>query len=151
MGYRSHVVSAIYGPTEDINKLIVLGKLAPLNVFDKFSCYIDLHAMTLGAVNQNKDSEFRVIMFEAPDVKWYDTYSDVQAWHKLMDHAKEMNLNVEFARVGEDPDDIERIESGDTLEYFLSVETHSSIDYLHFGDGSKIDLDTLNLQQGETA
>lgn len=146
MGYRSHVVSAIYGPTEDINKLIVLGKLAPLNVFDKFSCYIDLHA-----VNQYKDSEFRLIMFDAQDVKWYDTYSDVQAWHKLMDHAKEMNLNVEFARVGEDPDDIERIESGDNLEYLVSVETHSSIDYLHFGDGSKIDLDTLNLQQGETA
>ena len=146
MGYRSHVVSAIYGPTEDINKLIVLGKLAPLNVFDNFSCYIDLYA-----VNQYKDSEFRLIMFDAGDVKWYDTYSDVQAWHKLMDHAKEMNLNVEFARVGEDPDDIERIESGDNLEYLVSVETHSSIDYLHFGDGSKIDLDTLNLQQGETA
>ena len=150
MGYRSHVVSAIYGPTEDINKLIVLGKLAPLNVFDKFSCYIDLYAVNQFVVGY-KDSEFRLIMFDAQDVKWYDTYSDVQAWHKLMDNAKEMNLNVEFARVGEDPDDIERIESGDSLEGLLSVETYSSIDYLHFSDGTKIDLDTLNLQQGETA
>lgn len=90
-------------------------------------------------------------MFDADYVKWYDTYSDVQAWHKLMDHAQKMNLNVEFARVGEDPDDIETWESGEELEGFVRVETYTNIDYLRFGDGSKIDLDTLTLQQGEIA
>ena len=55
----------------------------------------------------------QVLCFEASDVKWYDSYSDVQ-WHQqlLKEVQKYSCATYRFVRLGEDPSDIEVDEYG---------------------------------------
>ena len=49
-----------------------------------------------------------VITFECTGTKWYESYPDVQAHHKLMNDASELyEAEYRFVRVGENDDDIE--------------------------------------------
>ena len=71
-------------------------------------------------------SEFEVdekrfrINFAADDVKWYESYPDVQCHEALISLAKEWadesdnpEIGYRFVRIGEDADDIEQREGGD--------------------------------------
>ena len=56
----------------------------------------------------------KYIRFQADDVKWYDSYAEikefnkfVEAFKQLADGENELTWAYEFARIGEDIDDIE--------------------------------------------
>jgi hypothetical protein len=58
------------------------------------------------------------VRFEAEDVKWYDSYSDVIAHHKLLDLADEFAEKYNcvswcFVRIGEESGDIDTRYGGD--------------------------------------
>lgn len=65
-----------------------------------------------------------VITFECTCTKWYETFPDVQAHHKLMDDASSLyEAEYRFVRVGEDVDDIEVQDCGHEYELWEYVET----------------------------
>jgi len=115
MGYRSEVSSVIY---------------AKKDIMDKFKTdYSDkLKALEVHFEN-NKDegmsyesnSDYDIIFLKGSSWKWYETYTDVKAWHELMDLATERGLSVEFVRIGEDYEDIE-VDYINDSECYLSVE-----------------------------
>lgn len=98
MGYRSQVNSLIYGPTEKVMAFLVAYRLKqpPVNVLEEFKTDI-----TIQACGENS-----YLLLDAQNVKWYDEYEDVVAWNAFMEDAKELGLEVEFARVGEDYNDV---------------------------------------------
>jgi len=125
MGYRSQVKCLIYGDKDVVTGMLALDKLAPDNKnIDKVwgSC------MSIGTLEmkwpntQDKESStlWTKITFDAEDVKWYETYDDVILWMDFMAKAEELELGVEFIRIGEEPDDIEHTESPESNNYLRS-------------------------------
>jgi hypothetical protein len=55
------------------------------------------------AINETGDHEDKYIVFKISDVKWYDSYDDVKAHHKLMHEANELfGASYRFMAIGED-------------------------------------------------
>ena len=69
---------------------------------------------------QESSTLWTKITFDAEDVKWYETYDDVILWMDFMAKAEELELGVEFIRIGEEPDDIEHTESPESNNYLRS-------------------------------
>jgi hypothetical protein len=65
----------------------------------------------------------RVLKFDLPDVKWYESYADVQLFTKMMRAlADEIEgYCTEFVRIGEDSDDTEERRTGENNQYYLNV------------------------------
>jgi hypothetical protein len=69
-----------------------------------------------------------VITFRAGDVKWYDSFPDVQVHHQMMRDATEWyEAEWRFVRIGEDSNDIEVQEEGNEFELWEYVDHVSSI------------------------
>lgn len=74
-------------------------------------------------IKDSRDDFYRVddtsVMYHAEDVKWYDTYPNVQALTKLYKDTSEAGGAYHFIRVGEEDKDIEEeYEESDTTEPF---------------------------------
>ena len=55
------------------------------------------------AINETGDHEDKYIVFKINGVKWYDSYPDVKAHHKLMEQAFELfTASYRFLAIGED-------------------------------------------------
>lgn len=67
-----------------------------------------------------REREEDVILFYAEEVKWYDSYSDVQAIENIIQSMDEENY--QFIRIGEEPGDIEERGSA-----YLSLYTSTTI------------------------
>jgi hypothetical protein len=73
-------------------------------------------------------------VFRVDDYKWYDSYPEVQAFNefeekfKTMQKCREGAWSCEFARIGEDYNDIEN-NSSDHADYVLRVERRIEIDF----------------------
>ena len=73
----------------------------------------------------------RGMVLECEDVKWYESYPDVQSYEKAADKFIELcnaevsedtpTFNYEFVRIGEDYDDVEVVREGIACEYILEV------------------------------
>jgi hypothetical protein len=67
-------------------------------------------------------------VFEGEGWKWYDSYPDVQAFNRFVsnllelahDEEAKLGWNYEFARIGEDYDDVE-VNRSDNAAFVLSV------------------------------
>lgn len=68
------------------------------------------------------------LVFTAEDVKWYDGYEDVAAFHKFLHDVTELGYCTEFVRVGEEVADIEEATTGNDNEYRLGVRRFIEID-----------------------
>jgi len=120
MGYRSDVAAVFY--VTDKQKLpeikLWLTENFPVEEFD--SC---VRWFTNGMV------------FECDDVKWYDTYPDVEAFNTAVEKFVDMFCKgdkekfegaYEFIRIGEEYEDVEVIREGDydyLLEFNRSIGT----------------------------
>jgi hypothetical protein len=74
------------------------------------------------------------IAFHADDVKWYDTFPDVQAHHWLIDFAHERfpyTSASRFVRIGEDDNDNQIDEHGSTF-YVDGLYIERRIDEIDF-------------------
>ena len=68
------------------------------------------------------------------DTKWYDGYSDVDAWNKLVrdalsDCGENDDLNVEFVRVGEETGDLDHEYRGENVQHYCGVAQRVETEY----------------------
>jgi len=125
MGYRSDVAYTIrFVHEDDTNNK---------QSFYTFLAEAKSNAATAACFLEHEWAEFVVdearyrINFAADDVKWYESYADVQCHEALLNLANEWdndednhaNIAFQFVRIGEETDDIEdrRSESADDWIY----------------------------------
>jgi hypothetical protein len=120
MGYRSDVHILFYADTpEDFPAM----KLA-----------ITENITTPGFLSQMESRRGRVgdiLYFNIFDIKWYDSYSEIQEFEKLFNLFDEMDRergwNYEFVRIGEELDDIEEKHSANP-GFYLRVTRSVELD-----------------------
>lgn len=124
MGYRSDVTILFYGEEKDypILKLWVQENLEPVL---KEHGWNELEPYERGFVNTA--ANLRGFVFKATDVKWYDSYPDIQAMENCVttfmetfDSGNETKLAMDYVRLGEEYEDIE-IRYSDHSDNILNV------------------------------
>jgi tetrahydrodipicolinate N-succinyltransferase len=120
MGYISDVRALVYAKNRnDADQYMQYMQLKLLvgttfkDVFEEWSSYF-----------RWVDNE-RVLDFQADDVKWYESYEDVQNIERFLREVEELEYVVEFIRVGEESEDIETRYS-DGSECLLGTSTSIS-------------------------
>ena len=129
MGYRSEVSIAVYGEYDKMAAFIAAARLTE----DFSTIWEECEMYPYRFVNEmlNKSQSMYMLCASFCDVKWYDHYSDVQAWQKFFDLAtvaESAGINCEFTRVGEDYGDVRYEWSGDHCEHFVRPYTQISED-----------------------
>lgn len=115
MGYRSQVTILFSSATkEDLD-----GFLAQVKLED-------------GGAEWMPDRDKRTdkhLLYEWDDVKWYDSYDDVQFWTRMMKKCGESEtVYCEFCRVGEEYDDIQMEYYGEVTELLVNVSRTIEVD-----------------------
>lgn len=118
MGYRSDVTAVFYCEPKD---------------YPAMKLFIDENIETEWLKECFKEEDRangkgKFILFQADDVKWYESYPDVQEFDKMVERFKELadgegselTWAYEFARIGEEINDIEEHASNDA-DYVLHV------------------------------
>ena len=121
MGYRSEVTYGVKFYCQDepekayaqfIKFYNWVKKHHTVRTKEGFADYAGQKVLT-GAWHLYWNVDEQMLCFEASDVKWYDSYADVQ-WHQQL--LKEVQLyscaTFRYVRLGEDPSDIEIDEYG---------------------------------------
>jgi hypothetical protein len=107
MGYRSEVMALVYTYNEPqkYEALKMLMNTTFKEIFDEWG----------------EDFEWvdgaNVLRFEADDVKWYDSYSQVRKFYEFLEEVERLGYLTEFIRVGENTDDVEMRASRDSCGY----------------------------------
>lgn len=118
MGYRSDVMCLVYPDTqlrlEDRENYAVLKTLMNTT----FKDVLDEWGEDVEWIDGN-----HCLKFEIEDVKWYESYPQVQRFSEMVQFFKNSSPKycVEFVRIGENHDDVEEEHHGDTNQYFLRV------------------------------
>jgi hypothetical protein len=113
MGYRSDVVAVFYAPHD---------KAAALKLYVDENFPEELK----GCLRPIKNSQHEGYMFSDSDVKWYSDYPEVKAFDKFVEDFRELANKeevmwaYEFARIGENTEDIEE-DSSDYADRELYV------------------------------
>lgn len=118
MGYRSDVAIKIYGDevamvefeTEYVKKFLQLPELEQKWLNDIFNDVPEANGFT--------DDGFS---FYVDQIKWYSDETFVNFYDELIDYAQTLDLNAEFIRIGEEPDDNETYYIGNDLDYKLGI------------------------------
>lgn len=148
MGYRSKVVALFYTtPVSNTNKTDeeteVLNKRnqATLDLFVRENFPEALRGPISDSDGLHRDETRGMVVwkFQNTDVKWYDSYPEVQAfeafWDKFMELAEEPEEGgdpifwaCEFMRIGEEDDDVEQ-KSSRNCEWLLYLQRSIEINY----------------------
>jgi len=116
MGYRSDVVGAFYVSKEEHFPMVKLwlDENFPIKEFEENIRWFD-----------------RGMVLECEDVKWYDSFPDIQAFEAAANKFVELcnaevsegtpTFNYEFVRIGEEYEDVEVVREGIACEYLLEV------------------------------
>lgn len=133
MGYRSDVAYTIrfVDDHDTNNEQSFFTFLAEAKSNPK--CQIALSEVTIDERNQ-------MFFFSASDVKWYESYSDVDSHMALVELAEDWveqvregalhcKLGVVFLRVGEDSNDIEERAHGDYGYHWIQMERKIHTDW----------------------
>lgn len=57
-------------------------------------------------VNKTPDGFYKI---EYHDIKWYDSYKQIQNFNRALDEMRDQDIPFSFIRLGEDTDDIEHV------------------------------------------
>jgi hypothetical protein len=123
MGYHSQVAIAIYpdlpadSPEYD----------------DKYKALLTLMGTTFEYVSKELASwisyaDDKRYMAIKGNGKWYREYEDVRATHEMLYELADMGYCYEFARVGEDDDDVETSQDGLHMRYLVNVHRYVTIE-----------------------
>lgn len=143
MGYRSQIECLIYGPADNMSALVARLSLE------------GFHALTTESVRDSLtrwDAEIDVNPTAVDDAeglvkqmwsfnrlssngdkawKWYDGYTDVDAWMAMLGHldeiAEDAGVNYEFQRVGEDHLDTDNRQAGPDVYGYLWYEMRIAV------------------------
>ena len=117
MGYRSQIAVSIYG-----------GKIDSVKAFYDTE-YALLTPDAQGDVKHfYKESMWREretgleFFFTNDSLKWYPGYESVDFIEDVVGFAREIGLNVEYVRIGEEVEDVVADYDGDLVEYRLEVD-----------------------------
>ena len=127
MGYCSEVAIAFYGEHDEMVAFI-----AAARIDEKFKTIWEDCEMYPWVNRSQLDPNVSVPMFmleyHASCTKWYEEFPEVIAWRALMSAAedKEETICYEYVEIGEEIGDIDQQQSGENVQWFLSV--HSTID-----------------------
>ena len=123
MGYRSDVAAVFY--------------VSEARHFPVLKLWLDEN-FPIKEFDENIRWFNRGMVFECDDVKWYESYPDVQAFDaaqgKFIDLCNAEvsegtpTFNYEFIRIGENIEDVEVEREGIDYEYLLEVVRNISID-----------------------
>ena len=97
MGYRSDIAVLVY-PT-DREKYPMLKTLMN-TTFKDIDSYWD------GCIHWEDTPG--VLRFEISDIKWYESYPEVQRFEKFLSEVEELGFEFECIRIGEEDGDVER-------------------------------------------
>jgi hypothetical protein len=122
MGYRSQVKAVFY--TEDKEKWPVL------------KLYMEENFPKEWSLELIESSHYYGYVFSAGDIKWYESYPDVQAFDAFVDayrnlidsESSTLSWAYEFIRIGEDTKDIETDSEGN-CSYLLTVSRQIETDF----------------------
>ena len=149
MGYRSDVVALFYttpieqvGKTKEENDALNKRNQATLDMFvrENFPKGLSEPVTDYADGLHRDEADNRVVWkFQFSDVKWYESYPEVQAfdafWEKfceLADESEEEGDPVcwacEFIRIGENDDDIETKASNEA-EWLMQVQRSIELNY----------------------
>ena len=116
MGYRSYVTVAIGFPDVDAMASFVTERklsgaineeeLSYYNVM-KGSSYRGIRITNPDGSKQDLGDENTIMYAHFEDVKWYESYIDVQMHMGMIEKAKSLGLPTYYARIGEDYGDVE--------------------------------------------
>lgn len=126
MGYRSEVAYVIqFEDVQHKNEFIATTKL------------LEPHGKALEELN-HLDDDCTYLSFHWDNVKWYDSYPEVQMHIKLLDYINELSedeaytkdISARFARVGEDEtDNVNEGYGDDPWSIELYISRHIEADY----------------------
>jgi len=128
MGYRSEVSIAVYGEYDEMVAFIAAARLT--EDFSTIWEECEMYPYTVEFSNSNT-SKMYMLCASYCDVKWYESYPEVQAWSNFLDRAtaaEDAGINCEFTRVGEEYSDVTYECSGDHCEYFIRPYTQIAED-----------------------
>lgn len=123
MGYRSDVAAVFYVSKVEHFPILKLwlSENFPMDTFHDNIRWFD-----------------RGMVFECPDVKWYDSFPDVKDFESAADKFIDLcnaevsegtpTFDYEFIRVGEDYDDVDVTREGIDGEYLLEVSRSISME-----------------------
>jgi hypothetical protein len=116
MGYRSDVTAVFY--------------VSKVEHFPTLKLWLDEN-FPVGEFEGNVRWFNKGMVLECENVKWYESYPDVQSYEKAADKFIDLcnaevsegtpTFNYEFVRIGEDYDDVEVVREGIACEYLLEV------------------------------
>lgn len=108
MGYRSQVILAI--KDEHLKKFI--NETCDVNTSAELFCDVD---------NRNQKNGWT--LFHWSHVKWYEDYEEVKMITKFLQSLDEEEPGFEFHRLGEEPDDYEYTNSGES-PFYINLIRH---------------------------
>ena len=124
MGYRSDVSILIYGDDADVVAFKASERLKGWKGTDR-------HPLD-EPTNNNYHERFTwhtndgdtMLEFNWFGIKWYDTYPEIAYWEQLKSLFEQAfpSLHMEFARIGEQADDIVTEYLGNDCQYYLAIE-----------------------------
>jgi hypothetical protein len=130
MGYRSDVVAIVYAVHEPF---VGQNSVLTIDREKKYPLLKTLMNTTFKDITDMWGSHFQwddrngVLVFKANDAKWYESDRDIKAFEKFLQEIESCGFEYEFARVGENRDDIDAHESSNALG-LGQVETKIRID-----------------------
>jgi len=148
MGYRSNVVIVIYGEKDDVTAFVASERLKGTPKGMQYHPFKEPdHDYHDREVYDYDDNKYTMMVFRWHHVKWYDSYPEIAYWVSLAsvwEDAFKNTLCMEFARVGEQSDDVECDHYGEHVEYCLSI--HTEVDEGNMPSRSEKSTGILNLK-----
>jgi len=130
MGYRSDVTAIVYST----HKPFGVDSFYALDKENKYPLLKTLMNTTFKDITEMWGNHLKwydkdgLLVFKVDDIKWYDHDKDIEAFETfLLQEVERCGFEFEFARVGENHDDIETHASSHALG-LLQVETIVRID-----------------------
>jgi hypothetical protein len=118
MGYYSDVRSMIYGPADQIDALVAAESMGGNVLFVGEAKKILTRREDMVALWYRDERVMYDVLEINGDFSWADDSTFVQHWLRMLDKIDDgslpFKLAYEFVRVGENDDDVERREGGDT-------------------------------------
>ena len=103
MGYRSDIAVLVY--PNDREKYPMLKTLMG-------TTFKDIDSDWDGCIHWEDTPG--VLRFEISDIKWYESYPEVQRFEKFLSEVEELGFEFECIRIGEEAGDVERKDSGNS-------------------------------------
>lgn len=126
MGYSSDVVFTVYGPLEQMTRLIATERVkrgSPLNLYPKdYSIERFVHSH-----HTNTTLEHVFLIFKRECAAWHPEYEDVKAWVKFFDDVAEKIESEERTGIGSHYLGV-HVEITNTFPDFVSKTDEESLD-----------------------